>query len=109
MARNGRAGAALATSAIGSFFAGSVATVLVAASGPLLTQVALSFGPADYFSLMLLGLIISAVLPPRSGLKSGAVGGLGGALGLVGTDGQTGPPRLTLRIPGITGRLSFLG
>src|ERR687884_1035560 len=70
MARNGRAGAALAISAIGSFFAGSVATVLVAASGPLLTQVALSFGPADYFSLMLLGLIISAVLAQGSVLKS---------------------------------------
>src|SRR5919112_2246639 len=76
MARNGRAGAALATSALGSFFAGSVATVIVAASGPLLTQVALSFGPADYFSLMLLGLIISAVLAPAAGPHPGAVGGV---------------------------------
>jgi TctA family transporter len=49
MARRGRAGAALATAAIGSFFAGTVSTIIVAASGPLLTQVALSFGPADYF------------------------------------------------------------
>jgi putative tricarboxylic transport membrane protein len=52
------------------FFAGTVATVLVAASGPLLTQVALSFGPADYFSLMLLGLIISAVLAQGSVVKA---------------------------------------
>src|SRR5512141_1526421 len=57
MARRGRAGAALTISAVGSFAAGTFSTILVAASGPLLTSVALSFGPADYFSLMLLGLI----------------------------------------------------
>ncbi len=108
MARNGRAGAALATSAIASFFAGSVATVLVAASGPLLTQVALSFGPADYFSLMLLGLIISAVLAQGSVLKSVAMVVLGVALGLVGTDVQTGQQRFTFGIPELSDGISFV-
>ena len=108
MARNGRAGAALATSALGSFFAGSVATILVAASGPLLTSVALSFGPADYFSLMLLGLIISAVLAQGSVVKSVAMVTLGVALGLVGTDVQTGQQRFTFGIPELSDGLSFV-
>jgi TctA family transporter len=108
MARNGRAGAALATSALGSFFAGSVATILVAASGPLLTQVALSFGPADYFSLMLLGLIISAVLAQGSILKSIAMVVLGVALGLVGTDVQTGQQRFTFGVPELSDGISFV-
>jgi len=108
MARNGRAGAALATSALGSFFAGTVATILVAASGPLLTQVALSFGPADYFSLMLLGLIISAVLAQGSVLKSVAMVVLGVALGLVGTDVQTGQQRFTFGIPELSDGIGFV-
>jgi TctA family transporter len=108
MARNGRAGAALATSAIGSFFAGTVATVLVAASGPMLTSVALSFGPADYFSLMLLGLIISAVLAQGSVLKSVAMVVLGVALGLVGTDVQTGQQRFTFGIPELSDGIGFV-
>ena len=108
MARNGRAGAALATAAIGSFFAGTVATILVAASGPLLTSVALSFGPADYFSLMLLGLIISAVLAQGSVLKSIAMVVLGVALGLVGTDVQTGQQRFTFGIPELSDGIGFV-
>ena len=108
MARNGRAGAALATSALGSFFAGTVATVLVAASGPMLTSVALSFGPADYFSLMLLGLIISAVLAQGSVLKSVAMVVLGVALGLVGTDVQTGQQRFTFGIPELSDGIGFV-
>jgi len=108
MARNGRAGAALATSAIGSFFAGTVATILVAASGPLLTSVALSFGPADYFSLMLLGLIISAVLAQGSVLKSVAMVVLGVALGLVGTDVQTGQQRFTFGVPELSDGIGFV-
>ena len=107
MARNGRAGAALAIAAIGSFFAGSVATILVAASGPLLTQVALSFGPADYFSLMLLGLIISAVLAQGSVIKSIGMVVLGVALGLVGTDVQTGQQRFTFGIPELSDSIGF--
>jgi len=107
MARNGRAGAALAIAALGSFFAGSVATILVAASGPLLTSVALSFGPADYFSLMLLGLIISAVLAQGSVIKAVGMVALGVGLGLIGTDVQTGQQRFTFGIPELSDGLSF--
>jgi TctA family transporter len=107
MARRGRAGAALTIAALGSFFAGSVATVLVAASGPLLTSVALSFGPADYFSLMLLGLIIAAVLAQGSVIKSVGMVVLGVALGLVGTDVQTGQQRFTFGIPELSDGLGF--
>ena len=108
MARNGRAGAALATSALASFFAGTVATIVVAASGPLLTSVALSFGPADYFSLMLLGLIISAVLAQGSVIKSIGMVVLGVALGLVGTDVQTGQQRFTFGVPELSDGISFV-
>ncbi|TBB18592.1 tripartite tricarboxylate transporter permease (plasmid) [Rhizobium ruizarguesonis] len=95
MAKRGRAGAALATAAIGSFFAGTVATLVVAASGPLLTNLALSFGPAEYFSLILLGLIIATVLAQGSIFKSIAMLVLGVALGLVGTDVQSGQVRFS--------------
>ncbi|MBX6374507.1 MAG: tripartite tricarboxylate transporter permease [Acetobacteraceae bacterium] len=107
MARKGRAGAALTIAAVGSFFAGCVSTVLVAASGPLLTSVALSFGPADYFSLMLLGLIIAAVLAQGSVIKSVGMVVLGVALGLVGTDVQTGQQRFTFGIPELSDGLDF--
>ena len=108
MARNGRAGAALATAAIGSFFAGTVGTILVAASGPLLTQVALSFGPADYFSLMLLGLIIASVLAQGSVIKAIGMVVFGVALGLVGTDVQTGQQRFTFGIPELSDGIGFV-
>ncbi|PZW48440.1 TctA family transporter [Humitalea rosea] len=108
MARNGRAGAALAIAAIGSFFAGSVATVLVAASGPLLTEIALSFGPADYFSLMFLGLIISAVLAQGSVVKSVGMVVVGVGLGLVGTDVQTGQQRFTFGVPELSDGIGFV-
>ncbi|WP_376094891.1 tripartite tricarboxylate transporter permease [Roseomonas sp. CCTCC AB2023176] len=108
MARKGRAGAALTIAAVGSFVAGTFSTLLVAASGPLLTQVALSFGPADYFSLMLLGLIISAVLAQGSVLKAIAMVVLGVALGLVGTDVQTGQQRFTFGVPELSDGLGFV-
>ena len=108
MARNGRAGAALATAALGSFFAGSVATVVVAASGPLLTSIALSFGPADYFSLMFLGLIISAVLAQGSIVKGIGMVVLGVGLGLVGTDVQTGQQRFTFGVPELSDGVDFV-
>ena len=108
MARRGRAGAALATAALGSFFAGTVSTIIVAASGPLLTKVALSFGPADYFSLMLLGLIISAVLAQGSVVKAIGMVVLGVALGLVGTDVQTGQQRFTFGIPELSDGIGFV-
>lgn len=96
MALKGRAGAALAVAALGSFFAGTVATLVVAASGPVLTSFALSFGPAEYFSLILLGLIVATVLAQGSILKSIAMLALGLALGLVGTDIQSGEVRFSL-------------
>src|ERR1700759_1303440 len=70
MAKQGRAGPALAIAAIGSFFAGCVSTVLVAALGTPLTSVALLFGPAEYFSLMVLGLVFAVVLAKGSILKA---------------------------------------
>ena len=108
MARRGRAGAALATAAVASFFAGTVSTILVAASGPILTEVALSFGPWEYFSLMLLGLIISAVLAQGSVLKAIAMVALGVGLGLVGTDVQTGQQRFTFGIPELSDGIGFV-
>jgi TctA family transporter len=108
MARKGRAGAALTIAALGSFFAGTISTLLVAASGPLLTSVALSFGPADYFSLMLLGLIISAVLAQGSIVKAIAMVVLGVALGLVGTDVQTGQQRFTFGVPELSDGIGFV-
>jgi len=107
MARRGRAGAALTIAALGSFFAGTVATVVVAASGPLLTSVALSFGPADYFSLMFLGLVISAVLAQGSVVKSVGMVVLGVSLGMVGTDVQTGQQRFTFGIPELSDGVGF--
>ncbi|MBX9594380.1 MAG: tripartite tricarboxylate transporter permease, partial [Roseomonas sp.] len=108
MARKGRAGAALATAALASFFAGTVATIVVAASGPLLTSVALSFGPADYFSLMFLGLIISAVLAQGSVIKGIGMVVLGVGLGLVGTDVQTGQQRFTFGVPELSDGIGFV-
>src|SRR5262249_37562613 len=70
MARQGRAGPALAIAAIGSFIAGCVSTVLVAALGAPLTSLALLFGPAEYFSLMVLGLVFAVVLAKGSVLKA---------------------------------------
>src|ERR687889_1262201 len=70
MAKQGRAGPALAIAAIGSFFAGCVATVLIAVLGAPLTKLALAFGPAEYFSLMVLGLIFAVVLAKGSVLKA---------------------------------------
>ena len=75
MARQGRAGPALATAAIGSFFAGCVATLLIAVAAPPLAEVALKFGPAEYFSLMVLGLVAATVLAHGSLIKAIAHGG----------------------------------
>lgn len=108
MAKQGRAGAALAAAALGSFFAGTVATFVVAASGPLLTRVALSFGPADYFALMALGLIVACVLAQGSVVKAVGMVVLGVALGLVGTDVQTGQQRFTFGIPELSDGINFV-
>lgn len=95
MARNGRAGIALGVAAIGSFFAGTVATLVIAALGVPLTRLALIFGPAEYFSLMIMGLAFAVVLARGSILKAGAVIFVGLLLSTIGTDLQTGDERLT--------------
>jgi TctA family transporter len=95
MARQGKAGEALVVAALGSFFAGSVATILIAAFGPPLANVALKFGPAEYFSLMVLGLIAAIVLARGSVIKAIGMVILGLLFGLVGTDVKTGAQRFT--------------
>ena len=95
MAKQGRAGAALAASAVGSFFAGTVATLLIAAFAPPLAAIALKFGPADFFSLMVLGLVASVVLAQGSLLHAFGMVVLGLLLGLIGTDVNSGVQRFT--------------
>jgi putative tricarboxylic transport membrane protein len=95
MARNGRAGAALTVAALGSFFAGTVATLMIALFSPPLASVGQSFGAPEYFSLMVVGLIAAVVLAHGSIVKAVAMVLLGLLLGLVGTDGQTGGQRFT--------------
>ena len=107
MAKQGRAGAALAIAAIGSFFAGCVATVLVAALGQPLTKVALEFGPAEYFALMLLGLIFAVVLAKGSVVKSIAMVLAGLLLSTVGSDLDTGAGRMTLGMPELLDGIGF--
>ena len=108
MARQGRAGTALATAALGSFFAGSVATFLVAIFAPPLTTIALKFGAAEYFSLMVMGLVMSVALAHGSVLKALAMVVLGLLLGMVGTDVYTGAPRFTMGITQFADGLNFV-
>ncbi|OLP54818.1 hypothetical protein BJF92_13495 [Rhizobium rhizosphaerae] len=108
MARKGRAGAALAIAALGSFFAGTVSTFLVAIFAPPLTAVALEFGAAEYFSLMVVGLVSSIALAHGSIIKALAMVALGLLLGLVGTDIYTGTPRFTLGITEYADGLNFV-
>jgi putative tricarboxylic transport membrane protein len=107
MARQGRAGAALSIAAIGSFFAGCVATVLVAALGAPLTSLALLFGPAEYFSLMVLGLIFAVVLAKGSVLKAIAMIVTGLLLSMVGSDLETGAGRMTFDITELSDGIGF--
>src|SRR6202023_846944 len=108
MARQGRAGPALAIAAIGSFFAGCVSTVLVAALGAPLTAVALLFGPAEYFSLMVLGLCFAVVLARGSILKALAMVLLGLLLSMVGSDIETGQSRMAFDIPELSDGIGFV-
>ena len=102
MARRGQAGAALATAALASFFAGTCATVLVAAVGKPLSELALKFGPAEYFSLMVLGLLGAVVLAHGSVLKAVAMIVLGLLMGIIGTDVNSGMQRFSFGIPELT-------
>jgi len=108
MARRGRAGEALAIAALGSFFAGCVGTLLIAAAGPPLAEVAQQFGPAEYFSLMTLGLVASVVMAHGSVLKSFAMIFFGLALGLIGTDVDTGAFRYTFGLGELSEGISFV-
>src|SRR6266852_8948323 len=99
MARQGRAGPALGIAAIGSFFAGCVSTLLIAFAAPPLAAVALQFGPAEYFSLMVCGLIAAVVLAHGSLLKAIAMVVLGLLLGLVGTDVNSAAARFAFGVP----------
>ncbi|QQR39738.1 tripartite tricarboxylate transporter permease [Devosia rhizoryzae] len=108
MARKGRAGAALATAAIGSFFAGSVATFILAAFAPPLARAALNFGAPEYFSLIVLGLLVSIALAHGSILKALAMIVLGLLLGMVGQDIYTGTPRFTFGVREMFGGLNFV-
>ena len=102
MALKGQAGAALAIAALGSFFAGCVSTVFVAAFSPPLSELALKFGPAEYCSLMILGLIGAVVLAHGSLLKAIGMIVLGLLLGIVGTDVNSGMARFAFGIPELT-------
>jgi len=108
MAKQGRAGPALATAAIGSFFAGTVATFLLAAFAPPLAELALKFGPQEYFSLMVLGLIASIVLAHGSLLKAVGMILLGLLLGLIGTDVNSGMQRYTFDLPELADGIGFV-
>src|ERR1700761_667172 len=108
MARQGRAGPALAIAAIGSFFAGCVSTVLVAALGAPLTSIALLFGPAEYFSLMVLGLCFAVVLARGSILKALAMVVTGLLMSMVGSDIETGQSRMAFDIPELSDGIGFV-
>jgi putative tricarboxylic transport membrane protein len=108
MARQGRAGAALGVAAFGSFFAGTVATIIIAAFAVPLTNFALDFGAAEYFALIVLGLIMSIALAHGSVLKALAMIVLGLVLGVVGTDVYTGTARLTFGILDLADGLNFV-
>ena len=108
MARQGRAGPALAVAALGSFFAGTFATMVIAAFAPPLAEVALNFGPAAYFSLMVLGLVSAVVLAAGSLLKAFCMILLGILLGLIGTDVNSGMARFTFNISALTDGIGFV-
>ena len=108
LARNGRAGPALAAAGLGSFFAGCVGTLILAAFAPPLTELAFKFGPAEYFSLMILGLIGAVVLASGSLLKAIGMILLGLLLGLIGTDVNSGVARYSFDIPELTDGIGFV-
>ena len=107
MARRGRAGTALAIAALASFLAGCAGTLLIALAGPPLAEWALAFGPAEYFSLMLMGLVGSAVLTQGDALKGLAMVVLGLLIGLVGTDVNSGLPRYAFDVPELVDGIGF--
>lgn len=108
MAKQGKAGRALAAAAIGSFFAGTVGTLFIAVSAPALASLALTFGPTEYFSLIVLGLVTSMVLTNGSLLKAFGMALLGLLLGMIGTDVNSGAARYTFGLPDLLDGLEFV-
>jgi putative tricarboxylic transport membrane protein len=108
MAQQGRAGPALAVAALGSFFAGTVATLILVLFAPPLAEVAFKFGPAEYFSLMVLGLIAAIVLARGSLINALAMILLGLLLGLIGADTNTGQFRFTFGLPQLADGIGFV-
>ena len=108
MARKGRAGTALATAALGSFFAGCVGTLVLAAFAVPLTELALRFGPWEYFALMVLGLIGAIVLASGALLKAIGMILLGLLLGLVGADVNSGVIRFAMGVPELIDGIGFV-
>ncbi len=99
MARAGKGAAALATAAIGSFVAGTIATVLLTALAPTIADLAVTLGPADYFALMVVAFTTVAALLGSSPVRGLASLGLGLFIGLIGVDTLSGQSRFTLGIP----------
>src|ERR687887_1636326 len=108
MARHGRAGPALGIAAIGSFFAGCVATLLICFAAPPLAAIALNFGPAEYFSLMVCGLIAAVVLARGSVIKAIGMVVLGLLLGIAGTDVNSGIRRFDFGVQGLADGVEFV-
>ncbi len=107
MARQGRAGPALAIAAIGSFFAGTVGTIMVAFLGPPLAEIALKFGAPEYFSLMVMSLVAASVLSSGSMMKTICMIVLGLLVGIVGTDVNSGMSRFTFGMSGLADGVNF--
>jgi putative tricarboxylic transport membrane protein len=99
MAKNGRAGPALATCAIGSFVAGTIATVLVTVLAPIVVELALRFGPAEYFALMIFAFTTVTAVIGASTARGVTSLFLGLLLGVIGIDGQTGRSRFAFGVP----------
>ncbi len=108
MARNGKAGPALGIAALGSVIAGSFATLVIAVAAPPLSEVALKFGPAEYFALMVVGLVGAVVLARGSVLKAIGMVVLGLLFGMIGTDVNSGVARFTLGIPELSDGMGFI-
>jgi TctA family transporter len=108
MAKKGQAGIALAIAAIGSFLAGTVGTLILAGFAPTLTGLAVTFGAAEYFALMVIGLIAAIVLSSGPLLKSLGMLMLGLLFGLVGADINSGVDRFTFGLPQLSGGISFV-
>ncbi len=108
MARNGRAGPALAISAFGSFFAGCIAVMAIAGLSPLLAKGALLFGPAEYFSMIVMALVATSVLSSDRILITLCMSVTGLLLGSVGTDIMSGTDRFTFGFPQLEDGINFV-